>query len=162
MIVRLRRPLEQDAEALMRIWPAQAPLPGYRLPENLKEMQALIEEWNRGEVRGRRFEMLLIEADGVPAGLISLYEGEGCASFGISVHPSLQRRGIGRRATELAAEHACALGCKRLNSQCLSENEASIALHEACGFIKTGEFINAKGKRVIGWTLPTDNQIKTE
>jgi len=149
----LRRLERQDAARLSALWGGGEPLIGYRLPENEEELAALIDEWNRGEARGAYFEMLLIEEDGEPAGLVSLFGRGKDVSFGISVHPRLQRRGIGRRAALLAADHARTNGWACLISECRTDNRASMALHEGCGFRRTGERINAKGNSVICWEM---------
>lgn len=153
-MIRLRRLDRQDAARLSALWGRGEPLIGYHLPSDAAEMAALIDEWNRGEVRGAYFEMLLIEEDGEPAGLVSLFGKGEDVSFGISVHPRMQRRGIGRRAALLAAEYARTNGWERLISECQPENRASMALHEGCGFYRTGERINRKGNRVICWEKP--------
>ena len=149
-MIGLRRIERADAERLCALW-AQDRLSGYSIPADPAQMEALIEEWNRAGEDGRRFYMLLIEADGMPAGLISLFEKEDGASMGISVHPSFQRRGIGTGAVFQAEEFARTFSWRRLISECWSDNAGSIALHEKCGFRRTGERINRKGNRVICW-----------
>lgn len=160
-MISLKRPEPEDAAQLCARW-ASDRLPGYRLPVNEAEMKALIAEWNRGEAQGRRFYMLLIEADGEYAGLVSLFEKGSGASLGISVHPEFQRRGIGRAAVFRAAEFAAACGWETLFSECRADNAASIALHEKCGFKRTGERINRKGNSVICWEKPIGNEKKKE
>ena len=153
MIVRLRYLTGADAERLCALWGGDDPLPGYRIPGNEEETDRLIAEWSRGEANGARFFMLLIEADGSPAGLVSLYERAEGLSLGISVHLSCQRRGIGRQAVGLAAEFARAGGYRTLISQCRDDHEASIALHKKCGFERTGKRVNSKGRTVLCWRM---------
>ena len=160
MIV-LRRIDRSDAARLCALWSGNR-LPGYSLPADQTAMEALIDQWNRSGENGERFHMLLIEADGAPAGLISLFgRGDG-ASLGISVHPSVQRRGIGTGAVLLAVEFAAGEGWKRLISECRADNTGSIALHKKCGFRRTGERINRKGSRVICWEKAIEDEKKKE
>jgi len=153
MNVRLRKVTDEDAAQLCALWGGSDPLPGYCLPGNEEDTAKQINEWNRGEANGACFEMLLIEADGSPAGLVSLYEREEGISLGISVHPSCQRRGIGGQAVGLAAERARACGYKSLISQCREDNKASIALHEKCGFELKGKYVNSKGRTALCWRM---------
>ena len=152
-MISLRKPEAADAAKLCARWSPDC-LPGYLIPADEEEMKALIAEWNRGEAQGKRFYMLLIEADGEPCGLVSLFEKERGASLGISVQPDFQRRGIGTEAVRLAAESALACGWENLLSECRTDNAASIALHERCGFMRTGERVNRRGNRVICWEKP--------
>ena len=161
-MIRLRKPERSDAARLCVIFAGEVGLPGYHLPKDEEDMNALIDEWNRGEVGGRRFEMLLIEADGLLAGLLSLFEQGRGASLGISVHPAFQRRGIGKRAVQLAAEYAISLGWETLISECRTDNAASIALHEACAFRRIGKRINRKGNCVIDWEKRLKDDTKKE
>lgn len=160
-MISLRRVGREDAARLCAIWSGDR-LPGYSLPDDAAQMEALIEEWNRDNGCGRRFYMLLIEADGMPAGLISLFEKEDGASMGISVHPSFQRRGIGAGAVLLAEAFAGGFPWKRLTSECRADNAGSIALHEKCGFCRTGERINRKGNRVICWEKALKDEKEKE
>ena len=132
-MILLRKPEAAEAAELCKIWAPDC-LPGYQLPMDEEEMKALIAEWNRGEAQGRRFYMLMIEADGKRAGLVSLFEKEQGTSLGISVHPAYQKRGIGTKAVYLAEEFALDCGWKTIVSECRMDNAASIALHEKCGF----------------------------
>lgn len=99
-MIRLRRLDRQDAARLSALWGRGEPLIGYHLPSDAAEMAALIDEWNRGEVRGAYFEMLLIEEDGEPAGLVSLF-GKG------RMYPSVYRCIRACREEELAGERRC-------------------------------------------------------
>ena len=160
-MISLRSPEAADAKKLCARW-APDHLPGYRIPEDAEEMNALIAEWNRGKVQGRRFRMLLIEVDGESAGLVSLYEKEAGVAIGISVHPDFQKRGIGTEAVALAAEFARLFGREKFVSECRTDNAASIALHEKCGFKRTGERVNRRGNRVICWEKPIERETKKE
>ena len=152
-MIRLRKLCESDAASICRAWTGAQPLPGYLIPEDEARTAELIAEWNRGEARETRFEMLLIERNGQPAGLLSLLERGRDASLGISVHPTMQRQGIGAEAVRQAAEFAQSVGWDSLVSECRADNAASIALHEKCGFEQTGSRVNRKGNRVIVWRL---------
>ena len=160
-MISLRKLNRADAARLCALWSGDR-LPGYSLPGDSEQMEELIDQWNRGETGGRRFYMLLIESDGMPEGLVSLFERDEGVSLGISVHPSVQRKGIGTGAVLLAMEFAAGEGWKRLISECREDNTASIALHEKCGFRRTGEKINRKGNRVICWEKAIENENKKE
>lgn len=143
----------EDAVYISTNWTDGNALEGYRLPGSAEETEALISQWNAGEVNGARFEMLLIEEDGVPAGLLSLYERGRDVSLGISVHPSMQKRGIASRAVGLACMRTKEQGWEGIISECRADNAASIALHRRCGFEETGRGVNRRGREVIRWRL---------
>lgn len=153
MMTTLRFLRKEDAGPLAEKWAGRNALPAYSLPDEREEMERLIEAWNGGTCGGKRFDMLLIEEDGAAAGLLSLYGQEEGVSLGISVHPSMQRRGIAARAVKLAADYARKAGWTRMISQCRADNCASIALHRKCGFEETGRGRNRKGNDVIFWQI---------
>ena len=147
----LREVRREDAGYMLANWTADGALPGYHLPDNEDDMLRLIGEWRSGVYDGKRFIMRLIEENGVPAGLLSLYERENAVSLGISVHPAMQRRGVGSRAVRLAMEEAGREGWRRMISRCRADNAPSIALHRTCGFVQTGTEISRAGRKMILW-----------
>lgn len=150
-MVTLRRVSPDDAEWMADRWTGAHPLPGYALPDEADGMERLINLWNQGMYQGRRFEMLMIEADGQPAGLLSLYgQGEN-VSLGVCVHPSMQRKGAASGAVAWAVEYAREQGWKRITSECREDNLASMALHKKCGLTETGRKVNRKGNKVVCW-----------
>lgn len=152
-MVKLRKLSLKDAEFISARWTGKNPLPGYSLPEGRREMEEVIRTWNQGVFQGERFDMLLIELDGLPAGLLSLYGHGADVSLGVCVHPDMQRKGAAAAAIALAKEYARGQGWRKITSECRTDNKASIALHKKCGLRETGRRINKKGNEVVCWEL---------
>ena len=62
----------------------------------------------------------------------------GVAEVSIYVHPSYQRRGIGRKLLEELIRRSEDAGFWTLQSSMFPENTASVALHQKCGFRVVG------------------------
>lgn len=142
-----------DAEYILKNW-APDKLEGYRFPCSAAEMCKTVAAWNAGAVSGRFFRMYMIEAQKVPAGLLSLYESGDALSVGVSVIKGMRRRGIAAAAVDAAKELAKNFGFAALAGQNRADNAASIALCKRCGFRLEGCGVNAKGNEVFNWRLP--------
>ena len=149
----LRSVGEADAEYILKNW-APDKLEGYRFPCSAAEMCKTIAAWNAGAVSGRFFRMYMIEAQKVPAGLLSLYEKGDALSVGVSVIKGMRRRGIAAAAVDAAKELAKNFGFAALAGQNRTDNAASIALCKKCGFCLDGRGANSKGNEVFNWRLP--------
>ena len=86
-------------------------------------------------------DVLVVQADGAVVGWVLLGRDLTLPSAdhmlalrGLAVDPDWQGRGLGRRLLEAAACAALNRGAQRLKSRVLSTNEASLAVHRACGF----------------------------
>lgn len=91
-----------------------------------------------------RFFILL---DGQHAGGITVHSVCPPAfSYGVAVAPALRRRGVARRALALLFERMRAQGFDRAVVRIAPGNAASLALHAALGFARTGE---AEGALVL-------------
>ena len=141
-MVTLRRFTRDDAK---RLRDKQAP----DMTED--ELKALIDEYNRGSWRGKRFEMLAVVADGDVVGSVSLMEhSRSAVSLGPEIFPAERRKGYAGEAMRLALERAAELGFRVVLQQVLTDNEASRRLHEKLGFESDGYvYRNAKGREVV-------------
>lgn len=148
----LRSVGEADAEYILKNW-APDKLEGYRFPCSAAEITDTVAAWNAGAVSGRFFRMYMIEAQKVPAGLLSLYESGDALSVGVSVIKGMRRRGIAAAAVDAAKELAKNFGFAALAGQNRTDNAASIALCKRCGFCLEGRGVNAKGNEVFNWRL---------
>jgi putative acetyltransferase len=93
--------------------------------------------------------------DGKVVGLVSLHREVSArrahvASIGLSVHPDVQRRGIGSALLKAIMDLAFKwLQVKRIELDCFADNEAAIALYKKHGFEiegtkRQGAFRNGK------------------
>ena len=96
--------------------------------------------------RSECYPAIACDVDGtlVGWGALSVYNPRGAyrhtAEISVYVHADFHRRGIGRLiVTELIAS-ARAAGHHTLIANCCAESAASIALHEALGFVRVGQF----------------------
>ena len=85
----------------------------------------------------------IIEVDGVPAGVTSLYDpdlGRGTARLSIVVgNRQYWRRGLGTAAVRQVLEHAfVALNLRKVESEYLEPNQSACVLHERTGFTIEG------------------------
>ena len=140
-MVTLRRFTREDAGILRE---KQAP------DRTEDELAALIDEYNRGSWRGKRFEMLAVVADGDVVGSVSLMEhSRSVVSLGPEIFPEERRKGYAGEAMRLALARAAELGFRIALQQVLTDNEASRRLHEKLGFEYDGYvYQNAKGREV--------------
>jgi L-amino acid N-acyltransferase YncA len=72
------------------------------------------------------------------------------ADVSVYVHPKFQRRGIGRSISMELIRRACAIGHHTLIAHCCSESAASVALHEALGFVRIGHYREV-GRKFDRW-----------
>lgn len=70
-----------------------------------------------------------------------------CAELGVGVATAYQRQGIGYRLVSAIVERAREVGLKRLEADCLVENEAVIALLRKASFQEEGTRIGAVQKQ---------------
>ncbi len=109
-----------------------------------------IEDWTRGMVQGRSFEMLAVIAEGTMVGMISLWERSAhIVSIGPEVFEPYRKQGYGRAAMEAVLDRAATRGYTVAVQQVRIDNEASIALHESLGFESDGNILkNRRGNPV--------------
>lgn len=144
--ISLRRFTDDDAAVLQRKQYPEIPL---------REIRAMMAEWETQTYRGRYFAIFAITADGAVVGSVSLYEqAAGAASIGVEVYPDERRKGYAAegmlRMTELAGQR----GFRVIRDQVRADNQASRALHRKLGFETDGQVRkNAKGKEVLPYTL---------
>ena len=86
-------------------------------------------------------DYLLAAAGGDPAGVAQVRfrwsvwtSAEDCWLEDLYVRESARRAGLGRALVEAAAKRATARGCRRIELDVNEDNEAAIALYEACGY----------------------------
>jgi len=94
-------------------------------------------------------ELLLVgEVDGLVVGSVMAgYDGHrGWINY-LAVHPSAQRRGLGRELMVAAEERLAALGCAKINLQVRDGNDAGQGFYEAIGY--TRQPLVDYGKRLI-------------
>ena len=123
---------------------------------SLGELEALIDEWNRGSYQGRLFEMLAVVADGAVVGCVSLLaRSRSVVSLGVDIFPAERRKGFAGAALRLMLARAAALGFRIAQTQVRTDNAASRALHEKLGFESDGYvYKNAKGRDVVIYLMP--------
>jgi L-amino acid N-acyltransferase len=94
------------------------------------------------------FPVLVAEADGVVLGFGSYgtfrpYQGfRPTVEHSVYVSPKARRRGVGRALLAALIEAARSQGKRVIVGAIDSENEASLALHRAMGFLETGRMPN--------------------
>jgi len=99
------------------------------------------EAWDAAHMPAYRY---VATADGRVSGWVALtaYSDrccyEGVADLSIYVSPAAQGRGVGRALLEHLVREAEAGGIWTLQAGVFPENEASLALHRACGFRLVG------------------------
>ena len=103
-------------------------------------------------------DVLVAEADGAVVGYVLISPGHPIPSHahvmdlrGLAVSPDRQGAGIGRHLVDAALTECGRRGARRVRSQVLSTNPASLAVHRALGFevegVAKGEFM-IDGERV--------------
>lgn len=151
MNVTLRSVRNTDAEWISTRWSPDG-LPGYRFPRSREEISALIDEWNTRQYEGKYFEMFLVCADGLGAGLLSLMEQSSASvSVGVCLERGAQGLGIGTQSVNLAKAIAKERGSRFLIAKNRAANAASIALCRKCGFVLVRKECNQAGREVNLW-----------
>jgi len=109
---------------------------------------SMVEQYLNSESPDRWF---LVEADGKPAGTISLYNftdaGRACEWGRFVIAPELRNLGRGRRALKLLMGYAQKTGIKQLKCDVLATNTVALNLYRDLGFTQTGLFED--GERVF-------------
>ena len=85
--------------------------------------------------------ILVTEVDGVPTGCVCVTDkGGGIAYLGLlTVDPSRQAGGLGRRLIDAAEAHAQSLGCATMEMTVIVQRADLIAWYERRGYALTGE-----------------------
>lgn len=74
-------------------------------------------------------------------------------TYGLAVHPEYRRQGIGRALLRARLEYARERGAQTIQSETHAANLASIAFHEAVGFINQGTFLATDGDPKIAFSM---------
>jgi len=135
--IAIRNMTEADAQAVLRIY-----------EEGINTGHATFastapgwEEWDRAHISAAR---LVAESDGEIAGWVALSAVSsrcvyrGVAEISVYVSRDFRGRGVGRRLLEAAVTASEEAGIWTLLAKIFPENEASLALHLACGFTIVG------------------------
>ncbi|MGN0663494.1 MAG: GNAT family N-acetyltransferase [Negativibacillus sp.] len=99
------------------------------------------EDWDRSHLKIGR---LVYEADGLVAGWIALSPTSarecyrGVVEVSVYIDKAFQHQGVGKALMAKVEEESRAAGFWSLYSSVFAVNEASLALHEVCGFRKIG------------------------
>ncbi|RCX19171.1 ribosomal protein S18 acetylase RimI-like enzyme [Fontibacillus phaseoli] len=59
----------------------------------------------------------------------------------IAIHPSYQRRGVGRKLMEAVKQHAAGQGIRKLSLRVLASNSEAFAFYQSCGFMEQGRLV---------------------
>lgn len=118
---------------------------------SIQEIEKTIEEWNLKQFNGKYSETLAVLQDETLVGIIFLYQHTSEAiSIGPEIFPEYRKRGIGKKAMELALNFVKEKGFKIVSQQIRVDNTASIALHTALGFETNGLiYTSRKGSEVV-------------
>ena len=137
---RLRSVVSSDADTIL-LWendPELAPYSDPHEPYTLSDIEQFIAAQQYGfEANGQL--RLIVETDNTPIGAIDIFDYDGkSAEVGVLIYPK-QLRGQGYATDALMTLKAAAphLGIKTLTAVIDSNNAASIALFNRCGFVKT-------------------------
>lgn len=120
------------------------------------EAAALIDEWNSGVCRDRRFMMRAVVSDGDIVGCASLTErSRSVVSAGIEICPGERNKGFGTQAMAALVDLAASEGYRIVMDQVRTDNAASISLHEKLGFESDGYvYLNGKKREVVLYMKP--------
>lgn len=139
----IRRPEPQDWQEWLRmrlaLWPRQT------AAEHEVEMQ----DYLYGTSRNVAFIVARTEAGlgGFVEASLRSY-ADGCNTHPVGyiegwyVDPDLRRQGVGALLVEAAERWAASLGCTEMASDCLENNETSLAAHQALGYIVSERLIH--------------------
>jgi phosphinothricin acetyltransferase len=125
-------------------WPAVSSIYAAGIATGNATLERQAPDWE-GWDAGHRPDCRLVAVDGdrvlgfvalAPYSTRPVYAG--VAWLSVYVAPDAQRRGIGRRLVEAAVEESEQAGIWTLMAGILSENAASLALHERAGFRRIG------------------------
>ena len=143
----IRRFTTEDAAAIQR---------GMYPDMTLAGVSEMIDEWNAGAYRGRRFDMFAVVRDERIVGCVSLYEkSELIASLGAEIFAGERGRGAAFEALSLLMRYASEAGYRIILDQVRKDNAASIRLHEKLGFQSDGYFYgNQRGHEVVLYLKP--------
>lgn len=107
-------------------------------------------------------DVLVAERDGVVIGYVLISPGHPMPSHahvmdlrGLAVLPEHQGAGLGRRLVDAALTECSRRGARRVRSQVLATNPASLAVHESSGFVVEGV---ARGEFMLDGE-PVDNVL---
>lgn len=152
-MIELRNLNYKDVKFILENW-SENILPGYYFPNSKEKVLKLINQWNRKSYNGKYFEMYIIEMNKENVGLISVQQHNfDTLSIGISIQSISQNKGIGYEAIETAIKILKEDGWINLISRCMTDNDASVALHKKCKFKLTGKSVNRKGHEVFTWNI---------
>jgi RimJ/RimL family protein N-acetyltransferase len=105
---------------------------------------------------GNTDRWFVIEADGAPAGTITLYgfspDGREAEWGRLVMDPGLRGRGYARRALSLVIGHARELGVRTLRCEVLEGNDVAAGLYRQAGFLPAG-IDESGGRRFLMLTL---------
>lgn len=115
-----------------------------------KELQALIDTWNRNVYENSYFEMFAIDNAVQAVGCASLYRrSKSIVSCGLEVYPEYQRKGFASRAYSQLLHKAKTQGYQIAVAQVRADNEASIALNRKLGFeAEDYKYMNQRGDEI--------------
>lgn len=119
------------------------------LPDELKR--------RRKNMRSKRLPHLVAERDGQVAGYAYAVPFRKRPAYrytlkhSIYVHPDHLHAGIGRRLLPALIEACAAGGYRQMIGYIDAKNEASLRLHEACGFVRVG-YLPAIGYKYGRWS----------
>ena len=142
MAVTLRHFTYQDADSLRE---------HYAPDMSADDIMKMIDEWNKLEYNGKRFEMFAVLDGSMLVGLISLYEhSKSVASLGPEIFPGMRNRGYAAEAMRQMEGYAGEKGYRVLQQQIQTDNLPSIRLHQKLGYETDGYvYRNRRDKEVV-------------
>ena len=139
-ICTLRSVESKDIDTIL-LWendPALTPFSAPHEPYSRSDIEQFVRDEQSGFFTNKQLR-LIIEVAGRSIGAIDLFDYDGEQSeVGILIYDEQDRRkGYAGKALRMVMDHAHELHIKRLKAVVASENLASRALFERCGFVKT-------------------------
>ncbi|HEU0336306.1 MAG TPA: GNAT family protein [Gaiellaceae bacterium] len=142
MTVTLRRATGDDVDFLVELLTHEevAPFLAAVRPSTREELLALVERSGR---EPESFGLLVVEADGEPAGSVQfevVNRRSSIASLGgLAIHPRFRGRRLGDEAALLVQRHLLLeLGLHRLQLEIYGFNERALAHAERVGYVREG------------------------